>query len=347
MPSDSSLAHWTEDELRETAEIPTSAGDDSQLPFDVRFKRGVHFIARKRMDHINYCDDPKEFSIFVLQPKPDLKDSDLKIEFEPFFADAHKPLAGYLWFVPEAVTSAFKLKMPTSSDGDIFSWITRIGLTELPTVVVNPSATPCKMRFYPNGFCDCDNYDVWDLSSKDVTPSEVKKVLDRIHHDCLRTPDAQTDNHKLWITGNKPFRHAEKRIQALLKPGLSTAFLDCKVREELPSSIGRLDLCIMDRNGSNTAHALLELKVLRSESSGKTTYSEKTIQEKIEEGVDQAREYQQEYNARWASLCCFDMRRADTNRACFEHVKEKAALDDILLWRWYLSSASKTCRVKP
>jgi hypothetical protein len=96
---------------------------------------------------------------------------------------------------------------------------------------------------------------------------------------------------------------------------------------EVPGTQGRCDLFITSRDvnsaGKLTAHAVLELKVLRSFSGGGSRVSKNVNASAVKKGVAQARGYRKDKTALNAMLCCYDMRtpaQADGDK-CFDPVR--------------------------
>ena len=109
--------------------------------------------------------------------------------------------------------------------------------------------------------------------------------------------------------------------------------------------MGRTDVFLIERIGYALEYvAILELKVLRSFSSTGTPYSENKMKKHVKDGVEQAGMYRTEHEPRTAALCCFDMRKEDTEQKCFKHVKDLAITLKVALHRWYLYSSAKKAR---
>jgi hypothetical protein len=175
--------------------------------------------------------------------------------------------------------------------------------------------------------------------------ADVFPVIDLVYKTRLITPNAQSTVAKLWADKEKQYAasNAELTIQMYLETALWVAFPHCKVVPEYAQVSGRFDLAVVGRDetypGRFIHHAVLELKVLRAFGvrGGRTTPAK--VKQWISEGLDQAFSYAEEFNAKEAALCCFDMRHDFTGDACFLHVKDRAAALGISVRVWHLFSS--------
>jgi hypothetical protein len=171
-----------------------------------------------------------------------------------------------------------------------------------------------------------------------------------VHGKCLITPEAQMRVGKLWTDSSKWWASdkAEHMVQLHLRVGLTTAFPTCDVRYEQTAVSGRLDLKIEERDALDhsvvTRYAILELKVLRSFGSTGKEYAAESILEGVKSGVQQAATYRQDWGAKEAALCCFDMRKEYTREQCFNHVRDLAKELVVVLRVWFIFASSAQYR---
>lgn len=106
-------------------------------------------------------------------------------------------------------------------------------------------------------------------------------------------------------------KDTEAFLQAMLKMVLSIAFGKCRVDFEVRGTEGRCDLLISSRSATVpsgwVSHAALELKVLRSFTSGGNSVSAPTREKAVENGMLQVIAYRHERDAEEGMLCCYDM----------------------------------------
>ena len=130
--------------------------------------------------------------------------------------------------------------------------------------------------------------------------------------------------------------------------GLSSALISCRIKKELTGVSGRYDIAIEQQNPATTTdwiqHAILELKVIKSFTSGGQKHPPSENQAWLQSGLEQAYNYQQEHSSKFSALCCFDMQKEDHGESCFGHIKENAKTLLVELWRWYIYATSKQYR---
>jgi hypothetical protein len=142
--------------------------------------------------------------------------------------------------------------------------------------------------------------------------------------------------------------HTEAFIQALLKMVRSVAFgRSYRVDFERRGTEGRCDLLISSRHLTAphtwVAHAALELKVLRSFTSGGGRVSSKVRTAAVAGGLLQAIAYKRQEAAQNGLLCCYDMRAPShcDGAVCLDPIRPRAKRNKIDLrhYRVYGSSA--------
>jgi hypothetical protein len=267
--------------------------------------------------------------------------------------NAQTSLTGRLWFVNGAAVTGRYVEaeeVRASGDEEMFTFVTdtlKLGAT--PAIIYDPRV-PSEARYYSRGLREPDNYHPLTLDSTEVTVGRIFEAIEKVHRDCLRTPDAQVMAGKLWHKPEKwlPVKDAEAVVQVNLKAGLVGAFPACTVRHEQTMPEGRVDLEIeesdlLDR-AKITRHATLELKVLRSFWYTGTAVSDNETREWISSGVDQAAAYRESKGCRLAALCCFDMRTRDNGDSCFDTIRAKAQQLSVALRRWFLYAKAEYLR---
>ena len=352
MPPDTEgpVAGFPDAQLDRTLGLSYGVGADTGLPDAVRFLVGTVRAIRNRLR--NTIDNPESTpTLFLLTRKGAVAPPEGELQIVHLMDQGRAPLEGRVWFVNAPVLRAEGLRIP---DWDSESLITEIavdwGAGEVPAILFDPTTDQPQIRHYPRGLANSDECDVRHIEDRMVDLDEILTVIDEIHDRFLQTGTAQSRSVKLWEDQDMyyPKRDAEDLVQHHLRLGLTTALLSCIVREEQPSPVGRLDLKIEDReprgDGGPVPHAILELKVLRSFTSGGTRVSIRKNKEWIASGVKQADSYRKEWSARAAALCCFDMRVAPEGDGMFTKAtrKEAAALDVRLrAWDLYPTPAAE------
>ena len=345
-----SLGSWSNGDFAHTAALNTGAGADVDLPPEVRFLGGVAKLLQRRLSGAADHEEPSRPAIFLLQPNPIGLSTDSQPKRVPMLDNGLTPVAGRLWFVGQVVVSGKYIELQDSDDDGLFNLISGLGLGTVPAVLFDPRTSVPSVRFYPAGLDDLDNCQHITIDNHSVSLSEIYDVINKVHQQCLITPEAQPKAGKLWKENQKWWasEQAEDLVQLYLRTGLTTAFPTCTVRHEQTGIPGRLDLEIEQINphvdGGLIRHAVLELKVLRSFGSTGTRVSDSDTLAWVDSGVRQAASYRDERGALAATLCCFDMRIVSTGEACFDHVRELAATLSVDLKAWYIFATSAQYR---
>jgi hypothetical protein len=165
------------------------------------------------------------------------------------------------------------------------------------------------------------------------------------------TPDAALPEFNPWKNASKyfPRERAEAFFQGILKLVLDVAFgPKCRIAFEVRGSEGRCDLLISSRTKGNAwqSHAALELKVLRSFTSGGSAVSNSVRVKAIAGGLLQAIAYRNENSAKDGLLCCFDMRAPQhcDGPVYFKPVATKAKKEKIGLRHFRIYGSSEDLR---
>ena len=344
-----SLGPWDSADLVRTARDGVGIGADADLSAAIRFKAAVAKLLRRRRARVDAGSDPNLPAVFLLQATPPASAGVAKRE--PTLNSGLIPMSGRIWFVGSAVVSGRSIACEIEDDDALFRLVTdTLDLGATPAIIFDPRSSASELRFYRNGMDDPERCDLLSFGDGEITLDRITAVIQHVYDQCLKTPEAQIHPGKLWADHKKwqAAKDAEALVHLQLKAGLAGAFLTCTIRHEQPMPEGRLDLEIEEadplNSGHVTRHALLELKILRSFGCGGETYTAQQTLDWVRSGVEQAAAYRDNKNANYAILCCFDMRKSDTNEACFAHVRDLARSLSVELRRWFLYNTSKAYR---
>lgn len=336
--------------LLKTAVAHCGVGDDVTQPFRDRFLRGVARLAKKRLVKGIESDS---LAVFVLRP-PDREDPDLPNgRLDRMIDNGRTPAEGRLWLVGPPVNVGKSWPIHHLDENGVFDFvIDTAGLGSEPAVLYDPKLQPAELRYYPNGLSQAETCEVAAIEIRQVDLNAVLGVIDQVHKKILAAPGAPESLGKLWSDPDKfqPVERAELTVQAHLKTALSVPFPDFSVRTEQIDIPGRLDIEVVGPDMLHgqrlISYVVLELKILRSYRSGAraTAVSPGEIVTWISEGVDQAYSYRVARGSLESALCCFDMRKTFSGRACFDHVADKAAHLDVRLEVWHLFANLKAYR---
>ena len=345
-----SLGIWSEDDFVKTTAGNLGVGADADIPRQVRFLAGVAKLIRRRMGMADSDGDPERPAIFLLEARARSINPQTVPKRVPMLDNGLTTVNGRLWFVSPVVVAGKYIDLEFDDDDALFEVVTdALDLGAVPAIIYDPRTTPASVRFYPGGLSDLENRNTIDIRPE-LSPQLVFDVINHVYEDCLVTPDAQAKAGKLWTNNGKwwPASNAEDIIQLYLRAGLTTAFPTCTVRHEQAGVNGRLDLGfeeeIAPHSGHFVRHAVLELKVLRSFTSGGTTVGGKDTRCWIKSGIKQAYSYREEVGSRFAALCCFDMRKENTGEECFDDVRELASRLAVELKNWFIFATSQQYR---
>lgn len=263
--------------------------------------------------------------------------------------DASIQLFGRLWFVPRNLGHGFAVDTTGLTAAEVFQRIRDYGGEGRPAIAVHP-AQPTAPTIYQIGVAQPEVCELFDLSVTTVTVKDLDEALDGLYS-LIRSPD-QSAERPLWHDVDKgwPVQNAEKAVQHEVTRALAGRFgWFTEVRSEQSSSIGRTDVELIQfrglPSGQNIRHALVELKVLRSNTVNGKPVPPKAMVRHIREGVRQASEYGEAANSNIRMLCCYDMRRTDEGTATvFKNFEQPAADRKVLLRRFFLYSSSKALR---
>ena len=340
---------WSLESLRRTVDEHLGLGDDAALLPQFRLLIAVASLYRLREGNREPSEDGR-LGAFLLMPRAPEELVPLTKDV-PILDNGQHPLTGRVWLVPEVAYSGRYLDLDDPDDPTLFETVGRLGLGSVPAVIVEPRTEPVSLRFYPRGLIERDFRVVFPLRPGEaVTLESVIEATDDLHQEVLITPSRQETAGRLWATDNAfPVTDAEAVVQMLLVTVLKVRYVrrGVKVRSELPTSSGRLDIqidCVDPVSRKITTYVVIELKVLRSRRSKTTTVSENETRRWVKEGVEQAATYGPDRGALSSALFCFDMRTTDTGDSIFSHVVDYAAENGVALRRWYIYASDKAFR---
>jgi hypothetical protein len=342
--------------LNDLAQVAAdSFGDDPELEAP-EISIGIEALAKAigaRMRHADWLNDPKALSVFLLSDQARDLGTKLGASLEPIIDNGSKRFAGRLWIASPVFISGYWLPLEHSEAAEVFHEIGERGVGDTAALVFDPNASDLELRFYPDGLNNIDSVRRFVIAEQVFSLDALDKVLRRFHESNIITPDAALGDLNPWNKSEQyiPRPKTEAFLQGWLKSVLSIAFADpIRIRYEYPGTEGRCDLLIVSHHLTqpNTwiYHAVLELKVLRSRTSGGKAVSLTVRASAVSDGLLQAIAYKHEHAAELGMLCCFDMRLPGhcNGDACFEPVRSQAVEHQIELRRYRLYGSSEDRR---
>ena len=341
------LGSWEADRHQLAVTQRSDHGDVDDLPDELRFQVYVSRMIRRRENQQG--SETSGAAAFILVGPDEQEKLKAGRFWDRLVHTGTRRLSSRIHFVtPQATSSA--LEDYAGDDNDLFGRVAALGYDNRPTLLYVPSDGGSSLSYYPNGTRTDQGLREVILNFGQVTEAEVQETLHAIYRSELCTPDNMGPT-KLWKDSGKgyPVKEAERTVQQMIRHALVGRFLWCTIEQEQSGKSGRTDLEIVDdrtgKQGTIYHHALLELKVLRSFGSTGKAYNATTVQEAINEGVNQAHSYGTANNSVLRMLCCYDMRTDDIgDDATFVHVKDRASTLSIRLKRWYLYRSSQAFR---
>jgi hypothetical protein len=337
------------------AVVATDLGADPNLEVP-EVAIAVESLARvvaARMANSEWPADPKRLAIFIVSDRVRDLAAQLGATREPIIDNGSRSLTGKLWVTAASFASGYFSTFAAADPASIFEEVKAKGIGDRPALVFDPAATQAEIRYYPRGLDNDAFVQRFVISNKPYTLAELDEVLNRLHQQSIITPDAALPDFNPWKDSRKylPRDHAEAFFQGMLKLVLDVAFGPrYRVAFEIRGTEGRCDLLISSRHpdepNSWISHAALELKVLRSFTSGGSAVSAPARAKAIHDGLLQAIAYRRENNALDGLLCCYDMRmpRHYDGLSCFKPVDARAKRNRIKLRNYHLYASSKDLR---
>ena len=305
-----------------------------------------------RMRHSGWTSDPKVLAVFLLSDRSRELGGEITATREPIIDNGSKPFGGRLWIAPHNFTSGYWLPFSGDDDAAVFAEVEKKGLGEHPALVFDPNATDPELRYYPRGLSDTERIHRFMIAQHSFSLEALDKVLKRFHEYNIITPDAVLGEQDPWKDAGRyfPRPRTEAFLQGWLKSVLSVAFLDHMIRFEVKGNEGRCDLLVVSPHQSQTNawlyHAALELKVLRTYSTGGKAVANAKSTQAISDGLLQAIAYKKEHSAELGMLCCYDMRtpKQCNGDGCFAGIAKKAEKSAVELRRYRLYGSSADLR---
>lgn len=307
-----------------------------------------------RMRHQAWPSDSKVLAVFLVTDRARDLGRQIAASQEPIIDNGSKVFNGRLWVASYGFKSGYSLPFASSTDAEIFNEVDKLKLGSHPAFVFDPNATDPELRYYPEGLAEPERVQRIVIAQSNFTLEALDKVLKRFHESNIVTPDAAVAEQTPWTDAAKywPRVNTEAFLQGLLRSALSVAFLDFSIRFEVRGNEGRCDLLIVSPHKSQhhawLYHAALELKVLRSFSSGGKSIAKTRTAKAISDGLLQAIAYKSEQSAEVGMLCCFDMRTPAhcDGDGCFSPVAKKAESSAVELRRYRLFGSSADLRAE-
>lgn len=277
--------------------------------------------------------------------------------FHPFIATGNDPITDKVWLSNATLGGAYALDVDCSDQAVIFEKVRTSGFEKLPALVIDWRGAVPAGRFYARGLGNLDHVQEVLLAYTEISPEDLKTCLDTAHRTALETPQRVGEGHaeQIWTDASKgwPAHRPEERIQGKLINHLRARYTQHVVRAERKNDDGITDLMIFAHTQDVAGQKIvvnewvLELKALTDRTETGNTIGPADIKKRISDGLTQAISYRSEEHARHAALCCYDMRANDEgDEACFAEIRDDAANETVVLWRWYLFRSSKALRTE-
>lgn len=341
------LGPWRGARLRETAERFNGDGADDDLPEPHRFARGVGRLIVRRQQRNGASMRRDAVSLFLLMPEGVPGASAKR---EPTLGDGDVEVAGRIWFVGCNAQTGRYLEPASTEPGDLFDEVEAMGCGTAPAVLFNPRISPPSLHFYPNGVREDAISQSIEIGGAPVTVERVEAILDRMWEMCFISPDAQIEHGSgVWKDAAKHWtaEQAEAIVQSHMKTALAVALVDCVIRHEQPTPLGRVDLEIEQSTGTGwTRPVEMEVKVLRERGSTGRPKGDLFNNRWIRRGARQAAAYRDARQALAGMLCCFDMRVVDRDLSyCTDETAAYAAGLDVRVFRRFLYNSAEAARL--
>jgi hypothetical protein len=317
---------------------------------------GIESIAKvvgARLRHELYPTDGKSLAVFLVTDRARQIADQFGLVREPIVDNGGLELSGKLWIGAPTFRSAYPKVFSATDHAGIFAEIDALGLSSHPVLVFDPNAVDLELRYYSNGLSDVENVQTFLIAAAGFTIELLDRVLNRFYETSLKTPDTVLGREGPWSDAAKfiPRPDTEAFLQNWLKISLSSFFQEpYMVYFEVRGTEGRCDLMLVSKHQTapNTwiHNAVLELKVLRSRTSGGSAVAEPARKQALSGGLLQAIAYRSQFSASHAMLCNFDMRNDKhfDGDACMDHIREAASKASVELRSYRLFPSSKDLR---
>lgn len=312
---------------------------------------GLSRVIAARMANAEWPNDPKRLAVFIVSDRVRELAGTLNATREPILDNGSRAITGKLWLAAPSFASGYVASFSSDEPGDVFEEMKSLGLGDRAALVFDPSATEPEIRYYPFGLNQDDRVQRFLIAKETFSLDDLDRVLTQFHEDNVITPDAALPDFTPWLDGAKyvPREHTERFLQGMLKAVLSIAFGKCRVDFEVRGNEGRCDLLISSKGSDPkawTSHAALEMKVLRSFTSGGKSVSGPRRDAAVNEGLLQAIAYKEERGAQEGMLCCYDMTAPKHSKGpdLFKTIAPKAKKHAIELRRYRIYGTSADLR---
>ncbi|HEY0928082.1 hypothetical protein [Brevundimonas sp.] len=319
--------------------------DAGTTPID-RFMRKVADLVEQRSEK----GEAKGVSVFLRSAalRDDVKDRETTPL--PLVANGQEAVSQKVLISNTVLSRAYSLGIVP--DENIYEALEEAGLGNLPAFVVDWRDETPRATFYRSGVSDPEDVEQVYLSSHEITPDELKAVLDGFYEDRLRTPHRVSEGHgqKVWSNAalGWPAERPEEKIQGKLLTYLRGRIKPLDADPEVPNADGRLDISIyaklLDANGQRIVKKIwvVELKALTDRTHDGAEVKHSTIKPALEKGLQQAISYRESVFANRAALCCYDMRKEPRlDEDVFAPIADRAKEKGVHLWRWHLLRSSE------
>jgi hypothetical protein len=261
----------------------------------------------------------------------------------PMVCNGNDPVSQRVVISDALLGKAYSL--PIMVDNDVLDSLEQHDLGHHPALVVDWRGNGPKAMFWPKGVSGGEPIDLY-LADHEITPDEMKAILDDFYEKRMRTPQRIIEGHgqQVWHKASQglPADRPEEKIQGILITFLRGR-LTHEISPEVNNPSGRLDVEISaklhDTNGDRIVKKIwvLELKALTDKTTDGGDVAPSATLASLHSGVLQAHSYRDSIHANKAALCCYDMRKTDHgDDIIFDPVRTEANDNKVHLWRWFL-----------
>lgn len=266
-------------------------------------------FARRRVDEIEQNQEKKGRVAFVIlegNPKDFLPENHPG-PIRHFLKDSGQKINDGCFAIGFSARHAWKITDQFETLDGLFDCVNNIGIEKATTVIIDFKAG--EMELLLGGLEGEDETGAIPISNSQLTKEWVKDNLER----CEKRYFPRMSSKEFWQ--NPDTWTALKRLEALIQnklvPCLSFAVPDhIEIVTESTTTEGRADIFLLPKDGG--ARGLLELKALRDKSASADKpkdifcYTESMHKNSVEEGIQQAYAYREDYNSAITFLVVFD-----------------------------------------
>ncbi len=288
------------------------AASSADIDPTLRFFDQVRNAALEALDR--GAPDGEAMSLIVMSASP--REDAARIGKANRVADLnlHDPThwQGKLIFAAAHGTTGWSFPLPYNDVGATFEWLEGQGFGEAPVAIAyfNNRILSC----YPEGGMSDDKPINLTLpaAGKIVSMADIFEVLEDVQKNSLLTP--MIGPPKFWNDPGEyiPGPEAERTIRWIVAAQLRSTFRPMQVDIEHVCRVGSVDIVITPpaRPLDGPAHAaIIELKALKSFTSGKSPVSAYSNSKAVYKGHRQARAYRDTVAAELGIMAAFDLRK--------------------------------------